>query len=186
MNYEFYEKLEYSLGEREEFDINLLKKTFNWQNVIKTDTGTDKTGVDYIATLRRGGKINIDAKTRERGSSKWWSYSEPEVALEVWSVMPENGNPGKIGWALNEASNVDYILYTFDKYDTDKFYFLPFQLLRMAFVNNYKDWTRKYFKKKQETIDRCGNVLWTSECVFVPASVLIKEITRLMTGTVCQ
>lgn len=172
MMHDFYEKLEYSLGEQEQFDIGLLRHIIpGCQSVTKTNVETDRSGIDYIATLRRGAQINIDAKTRERGASRFWTHGEPELALEIWSVVNI-----KTGWTLDEKSNVDYILYTFDRADTNKFYFLPFQLLRSAFVNNYDNWRSTYIVKKQR------NYSWTSEAVFVPASVVLSEINRQMTG----
>lgn len=72
--------------------------------------------------------------------------------------------------------NVDLILYTFDKSDWDIFYLLPFQHLRMAFNRHGREWCEKYLRKKQHSND------WTSEAVFVPASVVIKAIADEMTG----
>lgn len=177
MIHDFQQNLEYSLGAQEKFDINILKKIFNIDDIQKTTVEVDKTGIDYIATLRRGGTINIDAKTRKPGASKFWDYGEPDLALEIYSSIPDGSYPGKIGWTLNEASEVDYVLYTFDKSDSDKFYFLPFQLLRNGFRQRYNEWTKKYFKKYQP------NKGYLSQAVFVPASVVIAEINRQMTGT---
>ena len=176
MMHDFQQKLEYSLGSHETFDIGILKKIFEIDDIRKTDPVIDRTGIDYIATLRRGGIINIDAKTREPGASRFWRYGEPELALEIYSVVPTATNSGKTGWTLNEESDVDYILYTFDRSDSDKFYFLPFQLLRNGFRQRYSEWTRKYYRKYQQ------NYGWMSEAVFVPASVVLDEINRQMTG----
>ena len=177
MTHSFAEKLEFSLGEREYFDISLLKTIISGcTDIHKTDAETDKTGVDYIATLRRGATINIDAKTREKGASRFWQYNQPELALEIWSVVPNEVLRGKTGWTLDESSAVDYILYTFDKSDSDRYYFLPFHLLRLAFINNYAKWMNKYKVKRQNS----GR--WQSEAVFVPAAVVVKEIENLMSG----
>ena len=177
MTHDFNQKLEYSLGERENFDINILKEIYKYADIVKTDTEIDKTGVDYIATLRKGGQVFIDAKTREPGASKYWKYNEPELTLEIWSVMKTPVNPGKIGWTLSESSNVDYILYTFDRSDTNKFYYLPFQMLRTAFRTHFKEWKKQYFVKTQWSNG------WASQAVFVPASAVIADINRQMTGT---
>lgn len=180
MRYSFKEKLEYSLGEREIFDISILKKIIpKCIDIVKTDEAVDKTGIDYVATLEDGATINIDAKTREAGSSRWWLYGEPELALERWSVVRENNIKPKIGWTLNTESLVDYILYTFDKDDSNKFYFIPFQLLRIAFQNNGRDWSSKYGIKLQLSE---YNSKWHSSAVFVPASVILAEVNKLMTG----
>ena len=178
MTHSFQEKLEYSLGAREKFDINILKDIIpGCINIEKTTVEVDKTGIDYIATLRKGATINIDAKTRVPGASRFWKYGEPEVALEIWSKCEAPGVKPKIGWTLNESYLTDYVLYTWDKSDTDKFYFLPFQMLRIAFRKNFTEWCNKYFKYKE------NNYGYESEAVFVPASVVITEINKLMTGT---
>lgn len=177
MIHDFKQKLEYSLGERQAFDIDILKDCFfNCVEVKKTDSTMDRQGIDYVAKLSGNALINIDAKTREKGASKYWRYNEPELALETWSVIPTQTNVGKYGWTVSDSSQVDYILYTFDKSDTDKFYLLPFQLLRTSFIKNKNIWCNKYVRKKQYSRG------WQSEAVFVPASVVISEINKLMTG----
>ena len=182
MTYSFKNKLEYSLGEREIFDIELLKKIIpKCVSITKTDEDIDKTGIDYIATLNGGATINIDAKTREPGSSKWWMHGEPELALERWSVIRQNNVEPKIGWTLNTKSLVDYVLYTFDKSDSDKYFFIPFQILRTVFQNNGKDWSNKYGIKIQKSEH---NSKWKSSAVFVPASIVLSEVGKLMQGIV--
>ena len=188
--FDFNEKLEFSLGAHEDFDIGILQRIFKFADIKKTDEETDrKTGVDYIATLRKGGTVNIDAKTREPGASKFWKFNpnqEPELALEIWSAKPVDGNKGKAGWTLDESSNVDYILYTFDKSDTNKFYFIPLQLLRISYLEHYNEWNAKYKHGKQYTTKSGSG--WHSECIFVPASVILSEINKHMQGelTVCM
>ena len=177
----FNQKLCYSFGEQEQSDIDILKQAFIGSvSVIKTDIETDKGGADYIVTLRKGAKILIDAKTREPGASRYWRYKEPELALEKWSVCPdENGDGGKVGWTLNEECNVDMILYTFDPSDSKQFYLLPFQHLRIAFIRHYAEWVNRYGLKKQRSE---YGLKWQSEAVFVPASIVINAIVETMTG----
>ena len=80
MTHDFEQKLSFTLGEKERIDIEMLKNAINGcENVIKTDADIDKTGIDYIATLRNGATINIDAKSREKGASKYWRYGEPVI-----------------------------------------------------------------------------------------------------------
>jgi hypothetical protein len=50
-------------------------------------------------------------------------------------------------------------------------------MLRIAFRKNFTEWCNKYFKYKE------NNYGYESEAVFVPASVVIAEINRQMTGT---
>lgn len=174
--YGFSTKLAYSLGERCESDIETLTKLIDGcVYVEKTDVDLDRTGVDYVATLRRGGTINIDAKTREPGCSRYWSNGEPELAPEIWSVMPGGKYEipkelSKAGWTLDESKATDYIYCTFDAVDTDKVYLLPFQLYRMAFRRNIHNWKSHYKVAPQDS----GR--WESQCVFVPASVVLNAI----------
>ena len=173
----FVEKLNYSLGEHEKLDCEILKKIIpGCISVIKTNIEVDKTGIDYVATLSGGAKIGIDAKTREEGASHFWKYNEPELALESWSVVPTRYKPGKIGWTLSNASNVDLILFTFSPKDSREIYLLPFQHLRAAFWTYGREWMRCYGYKTQ------NSGLWKSCAVFVPASVVIDGIKDIILG----
>ncbi len=179
MTHDFGEKLAFSLGARESFDMELLRQVIPGCVIVeKTDAETDKAGIDYVATLRRGAKVNIDAKAREKGASRFWKNGEPELALEKWSVCPTESVKGKAGWTLSENSGADMILYTFDPEDSRDFYLLPFQHLRMAFVRNIMSWQSQYPAKRQNS----GG--WQSEAVFVPASVVLRAVTREMKGAV--
>ena len=166
------EKLEYSLAAQQQFDFRILKDFIpNCVSVQKTDLAQDKRGVDYIATLEKGAEILIDAKTRTADCAKYWKNDEPELALEIWSVCET-----KIGWALSSSTNVDYILYTFDRSVCDRDYFLPFQLLRKAFRENGRSWIDRYGAKYQYSNT------WKSQAVFVPASVVVGAVSRCMEG----
>lgn len=181
MKYNFAERLEFSQGSRINFDLNLIRDIIpHCVSVNKTDTLTDKTGIDYIAKLRGGAEIGIDVKTREKGASRWWKNGEAELALEIWSVCPDkiNNIHGKRGWTLSDNSNVDLILYTFDSKDCEKFYLLPFQHLRTAFIKNGRDWINKFQRKKQNSNG------WQSEAVFVPASIVLNAIQNEMFGNI--
>lgn len=168
------QKLEYSLSAQQKFDIELLKKHIDkCVSITKTDTELDKKGVDCIAKLDGGSEIYIDAKTREKGCSRYWKEGVPELALEVWSVVKK-----KIGWTLSTATNVDYILYTFDREDCEKFFFIPFQLLRQAFYENGRKWKSNYPIKEQQSNT------WKSSCMFVPAPIVIRAVTELMQGRI--
>ncbi|MBQ8691672.1 MAG: hypothetical protein IJ520_00815 [Synergistaceae bacterium] len=174
----FNDKLRYSIGEHERADCELLKKIIpGCVNVVKTDIDTDKTGIDYIATLIGGAKIGVDAKTREAGASLFWKHNEPELALETWSVRPSiNNKSGKLGWTLSTASGVDLILFTFAPQDSQEIFLLPFHHLRTAFYLFGKGWQSRYGEKIQDS----GG--WKSSAVFVPASVVLDGIRDVMTG----
>lgn len=174
---EFTQKLEYSRGESEKIDIELLQRCIiGCETVRKTSVEEDKKGVDYVATLRGGANVRIDAKTREPGCSKYWKHNQPELALEIYSVVPDSTHKGSTGWTLSEVKEVDIILYTFDKSDTQKFYMIPYQHLRMAFRKNYKQWSHKYSRVYQ--INRG----YRSEAMFVPAPVVLDAITDISIG----
>lgn len=181
MTYDFLERLEFSQGSKINFDTQLIKNIIpNCIEVNKTDVSLDKTGIDYIAKLRGGAEIGIDVKTREKGASRFWKYGEAELALEIWSVCPDENNNfnGKKGWTLSENSNVDLILYTFDAKDCEKFYLLPFQHLRTAFLKNGKSWIKQFQSKKQYSNS------WQSAAVFVPASIVLEAVKNEMFGNV--
>lgn len=174
IEHDFNKKLEFSQSLMQN-DIGIIKQAFpKCINVTKTNEAVDRTGIDYVAELQGGAKINIDVKRREKGASCFWKHNEPELALETWSVYPDNINTGKPGWSVSDISNVHFILFIFDRSDSDKYYLLPYQQLRAAFINNYYDWVKRFERKKQYSGD------WTSEAVFVPASVVIKAINQEM------
>ena len=161
------QKLNYSLKIQQKRDIEILSGYFpDCVSVLKTGVQEDLKGIDYIVILRGNARIFIDAKTREKGCSTYWKHNEPELALEVCSVIEKK----KKGWTLSTSSNVDYILYTFDKYDTEKHYLLPFQMLRRAFKIHIFKWVDKYGLKRQRSDS------WHSSAVFVPVSVVLKSI----------
>jgi len=178
--FDFEKKLAFSQGVQQETDIETLQKLIDGcDSIIKTSTEIDKSGIDYIATLRRGATIRIDAKTREKGCSEFWRYEEPEFAPEIWSVMPYGKfnippEQAKVGWTLDEKKEVDYIFCTFDPVDSNKVYLLPFQLYRMAFRKNYPCWKEDYQISIQES--KKNGRSWQSQCVFVPASIILNAI----------
>jgi hypothetical protein len=177
MIYDFHTMLQISRGVREANDLETLKALLpGCIDVHKTDLEQDRSGVDYLATLRRGAVVKIDGKTRTPGCSKWWRNSIPELALEKYSVIPCEGNTSKTGWTLSESSEVDYILFTFDPRDSSEVFLYPFQLLRSAFRAEIKAWYRLYRVAQQESDT------WMSECVFVPEPIVWKAVRHIMHG----
>lgn len=175
----FRQCFEYSIGQRELFDEDVLRNAIPYcMSVYKTNADTDRKGVDYIVTLTDGSQITVDAKTRQKGAKRWWKQEEPELALEKYSVVELK----KVGWLFkNSAVHPDYILYTFDKSDSDKFYLVPYVLLRKAAYKRWKHWENQYGVKKQLNSNHGG---YTSDAIFVPASVLIGAVAHEMVGTV--
>ena len=89
MTYDFDERLAFSKGKRQSTDeTTILSLLDGCVTVTASSTELDRRGVDYVATLRGGAEVYIDAKTREQGCSKYWKNSEPELAIEIWSVLP--------------------------------------------------------------------------------------------------
>jgi hypothetical protein len=171
MVHDFAQKLAFSNGANAQNDIARIRYALGEKCIMveKTDIETDKTGIDYYAHLKMGAVVNVDAKRRESGASKWWK-DEPELAIETLSVV----YPRKIGWTFSTSSLVDYILYSFEPCDSNDYYFVPFQLLRKAAWENGKAWKERYSEKKQDS----GG--WQSTCIFVPASVVLSEIQKCM------
>lgn len=180
MIYGFDERLGYSRGVREDSDIDTLKRFFpDAISISKTDEMTDRQGIDYIATMRKYAEILVDAKTRDKGCSRFWGNGA-ELALEIWSVRPGGrfNTPklmAKTGWTLCEKKNVDYILFTYDPKDTEECFLLPYQLLREVFKQNLSTWCNKFKVDIQQS--KTGTARWESQCVFVPFVVVEKAIT---------
>jgi len=173
VNADFNADFQFSLGERQRVDLEILASVIpNCEEVFKTTPEMDRKGIDYVAVLDGGAVINIDAKARRKGAVR--PGSEPNLALETWSVCPRENQKGKPGWTCSRTSDVDLILYTFDRSDTDKFYLIPFQHLRIAFQRNFKAWREKYPLYRQQ------NTTWDSEAMFVPASVVLKAVAEQM------
>lgn len=176
MRHDFQQKLAFSKGKRQAADLETIKAMIlGCVSVVATDEHTDREGIDYVATLRGGATINIDAKTREPGCSRYWRRHQPELALEIWSVKPSRlGDPRqKAGWTLSEKSNVDLVFYSFPPEDCDEVFLLPFQHLRIAFRTFYDKWKQFYDIKPQD------NGTWTSEAMFVPASAVEEGIAAV-------
>ena len=178
MNYDFDERLSFSQGKRGERDAEILRQAIpHCVDVKKTSEELDRKGIDYIATLKGGAEIGIDVKARDRGISKYWKNGKEDLVLEVWSVCPDERNEGQLGWTLSDKTNVDLILYTFDVEDTKSYYLLPYQLLRMAFLRNGRKWLKDYGVRYSHSKS------WSTQVVFVPASVVMDAIRAEMQGT---
>lgn len=182
MTYDFNERLEFSKGARQDSDCATIHALLSGcESVSIASTELDRIGVDYIATLRRGAKVFVDAKTREPGCSKWWRGGEPELAIEIWSVCPGGKysvprSRSKPGWTVDEGKVTDMVLYVFDPQDSTTAYLMPFQSLRMAAREHLPEWQRRF------KVDVQDNGTWQSKAVFVPASVVIDAVTKTFTG----
>lgn len=180
MKHDFSEKLAFSKGYRQDNDLEIIRTMLDGCNlVVKTNDADDRAGVDYIATLRNGARVLIDAKARERGCSRFW-HSGPELALEDWSVIPGGKyqtprERAKAGWTLCEKKPTDLILFTFDPSDSDEVFLFSYQLLRIAFRRNIGKWRERF---KEDTQDSGS---WQSHCIYVPATTVytaMYEVSR--------
>jgi hypothetical protein len=184
MKYGFDEMLQFSKGKRCDTDIETIKCLLHGCTHAEAyECSGNDGGVDYVAKLRAGAEVLIDAKTRAAGCSRYWRHGEPELAIEKWSVMPCERLPnGQAGWTLDESKVTDMILYTFDQSDTDTAFLLPFQSLRIATAKMIRTWMKLY-KVDVQTSHRNGRQ-WQSQAVLVPASVVISAMESTYRTTV--
>lgn len=184
MTWSFEERLAFSNGERGKRDAEILRNAIpNCVDVRKTDDETDRKGIDYIATLSGEAEIGIDVKARGKGYSRYWRNGHEDLMLEVWSVYPDENNEGKIGWTLSDKTNVDMILFTFDEEDSENYYLLPYQLLRMAFQKHGREWVKRYgLQEATSSTKKQPNKIWRSQAVFVPVNEVLRAITQEMQG----
>lgn len=180
-DYGFGERAAFSEGRRQATDIETIRAMLAGCVSVEATEGRsaeNRAGVDYIATLRGGAVVNIDAKARESGCSRFWGRYHnddviPQLAVETWSVVGK-----KAGWTLDESKRTDLILYTFDPADTEACYLVGFQHLRMAFRANEADWRMAYDEKGQTS----NGGEWASRCLFVPAPVVLDAISAISIG----
>jgi len=176
MAYDFSEMLSFSKGACQLSDLEIIKSILpGCVDVRPASIKMDKAGVDYIATLRRGTEIFIDAKRRAAGCSRYWINNGPELAIETWSIMPGGkynmpADKAKAGWTIDEAKMTDLVLYSWDQSDCDYAFLLPFQPLRIATRRELKTWEQNY------KIDIQDSGSWESRAVFVPALIVLEAI----------
>lgn len=141
-------------------------------SVDRSTRSEDISGVDLWAVLRGGHRVGIDVKSREPGCSKFWS-GPPELALEVWSKMPDNFNRGVAGWTLSEKKRTEWVFYCWDSADSSLELLLPFQSLRVALRRNLDAWKEEFTAKPQ------ANNGWTSFAIFVPWPVVFRAMCEV-------
>lgn len=173
------DRLDFSKGQNADTDCQVLESMIDGcVSVSHSTTAQDLNGIDYIAQLRGGAELFVDAKTRDKGCSKFWKNDRIEIALEVWSVMPEDENDsGTVGWTLCETKSVDLILFKFHPDDTQRVFLFSFQHLRMAFRRNCRRWISQYKVDIQRSTHNGQS--WRSKCVFVPVKTVEKAIREV-------
>lgn len=182
--FDFKERLAFSKGRRQQTDLETIQAMIDGcVNVRIANEQQDRRGIDYIATLDSGVEVRIDPKSRDAGASQYWTRHNddeciPDLALEDWSVVPDNRQQGVIGWTLDKRKETDLVLFTFDPTDTDRCYIVSFQLLRVAFERHKILWLKQYWDAPQP------NNGWTSHCVFVPVNVVFRAIMGVQCGRI--
>lgn len=182
-DYSFRDQLSWSEDRSGADDMETIRTLLVGCQNVRTATRSEQSyGIDYVATLAGGAPVFIDTKARAEGARRWWRTSQPELALELWSVVPSASAPnGKIGWTLSQRSRTDMVLFTFDPGDTDLCYLVGFQPLRLAFERFKAEWTVAYGKGGRGERQSSDGGRWESEALFVPAAVVlnaIREISR--------
>ena len=160
----FYKDLNYSLDitRNEDFDKFYYK---TWGNQIKfieyMDFETHKQeqlkGIDKRIILKNGAVITIDEKVRR--------IDYKDIFIELIS----NTKTGKWGWLYYTTS--DYIMYYIEP--TRKVYRIPFELLKLAWIENKAVWLKKY--KIQ-----CCNL---SKGICIPTAILLNSMSGQMVST---
>ncbi len=173
--FDFHERLEWSKGTRQGSVTETIRAMLDGCAEVRESTRQEeKVGVDYVATLRGGAMVLIDEKRRDVGAIKFWHHGQPELALEVWSVVPSDSNRGVAGWTLSEQKQTDLVLFTFS--DIPDCYLLPFQPLRVAFRRKFAEWRAVFRSADQSTDGR-----YHSRSIFIPVDLVteaIVEVTR--------
>lgn len=153
-------------------DLDAIRAFFgpSCREVVPADKSMDRLGVDYVATLRRGATVYVDAK-RRFNCARYWRGGVPELTLEIWSACPGGETPARVGWTLDESKLTDYVLFTWPAEEHAGRYMVPFQLLRVAFRRHVLEWSRTYrLNREQPNGGKWSS--WSSTCVFVPLPVV--------------
>jgi hypothetical protein len=151
--------------------------------VSETNYQIDRSGADYIATLRSGRTLAVDLKTRDQGCSQYWTNDQPDLALERWSIEPDcYHKDGVIGWTLDHSKITDLVFFTFSELDTNLCYLLPFQHLRSAFIRFGRVWLDEYGPLWKQ-LTRRDSYKYYSSCLFVPAPRVLDAITEVSKGS---
>lgn len=182
INYDFANKLGNSMKtEIVNPVITILNTIFkdNTGIVMTTDPVLDKAGCDFTVNLQHGVKCMIDHKHRDPGCSRFWKVDAmgvpiPELAPEIWSVVPGNGLVGNVGWTLDDTKITHGVICTFHLSDTTAWYYLPFGPYKEVFKRRKDEWMTMYEAPHQSS----NNGQWYSQCVFVPAHVIVEEVTK--------
>lgn len=154
--------LKYSLEAR---DLEGLDQFYHkvFPNLERIELVEDKErqlrGIDKILHFKNGKQISIDEKKRRT--------TYPDILLEEYS----NWENRKVGW-LGKEKYTDYIIYI--KTQSMEIYFLPFLLLQMVWIKNYKAWLGKYGRIFSD------NKYYRTSNIPVPTEILLETLKNEM------
>ena len=170
--FDFRERLAFSKGVRARCDDDTLIAMIPSARAIRDGTEEeDRRGIDKVLQLSSGRTLAVDIKCRDAGCSQWWGATGPDLALERWSVVDR-----VVGWTLDPSKRTDLVLFLFAPTDTRDCFLVGFHHLRMAYLRFGASWMTAYRRARQRTGP------WESECVFVPAAVVLGAITAISKG----
>ena len=160
---EFYSDLKYSLDAR---DLEGLDKFYfrvfpHLKSIeLVEDLEEQKKGIDKKLHLENGKILLIDEKKRRK------DYGD--ILLEEYS----NYENKKVGW-LGRDKYTYYIVYVIQESMT--IYLLPFLLLQLAWIHNYKSWLERFGRKFAD------NKYYKTSNIPVPTDVLLEAIKNEIT-----
>ena len=173
--YDFDERYDWAEGVADSDDIRgiIQNKLPNCVRVERAGRMADKQGTDYWACRPDGSQLSIDVKIRATDYAVG-PFPKDDLALETWSVLPENGRAGKLGWTRDPNKRTDFIMWYWE--DTHRYCWVPFTPLCAVFSEHWEEWAETYGRWQQRSTG------WSSECVFVPRAVLRQAINDWCDG----
>jgi hypothetical protein len=167
--YDFAEQLTVSQGIAVSANIRdvLMEAIPGAVNAYVAASVNDRMGVDWWVEMSNARHLAVDVKVRAQD----WAVSHPQeddLALETWSVI----EAGKIGWTRDHHKRCDYVLWLWQ--DTKRFCLLPFPMLCRVMQRHWQSWTERHKVARQRTSQH--GKTYHSECVFVPRTVIWREV----------
>jgi len=170
----FEERLKWSEGFCDKELLSLLKSRLpNVANIERATPTDDRHGTDYwVRRVGTSRSLSVDVKVR---SKDYAQFGSDDLALETWSVCET-----KVGWTRDENKETDFVVWFWT--DTGRFFIVSFPILCCVFRYYWRIWKREYRIARQVTLTEDQANAWTSECVFVPRSILIETMSRWTNG----
>jgi len=128
---------------------------------ITGDCPEQRAGIDCYLDIGYNGNKTFELKIQEK--LRYSNY--PDILLEEWSDW-ENKTRGWIKLPLQ----CDFIAYGLLKANT--FIFLPWQLLRYAWLKNHMNWAQWTVEAHNENNGRT----WTTKSIAVPKGTLFRAM----------